>query len=306
MSRGESASRDLGLTFCRSVPDWFTPGRSHEKALARVDALLFREWVKHGCSQLRSRLGRDAAVLPTLLAAVHRVRSTVALRRVGSVASRDSAPSAEFRDSRYGRLVFGHTNCEGGADLVRQLLRGLRIDARLVETTSEYQHTVVFVRTSAGWAFVDPYADFPVYYIDGFVPAVALRRRRLRGLAPLEGVPEYGSFGFPDGAVNEHGLYPAAAMLERVVMERPEYFRILPRASTARRILDDATKPTSEFWADYLAVRHDHVWRGQYEPADYLGLLTRHEPSDHHRALVEHFGLRQWENPVGPGGRRAS
>jgi hypothetical protein len=206
---------------------------------------------------------------------------------------------SDFLQTRYARLVFGHTNCEGGSHLALVLLRALGFNSHLIETGVKYSHVIVLVLTEEGWGFVDVHSDFPIYQVSGFQPSVALRDPGLCALRPMTDVPAYSSFGFPEGAIIEHGLYPESELQDGIeLITRRFGSQSRPSMGAARELLakrSEVEGSGTQFLSEFLTTRTAHVWAGSIDSARYSELLTRHRLRGYTRALVLYFAEGQRE-----------
>lgn len=271
----EATVEPVGREFTRREPRWFLPNAPLDEELAKADRALFEAWL---CAEV-SRLSGDTADLETLPKALHVIREVnrrITGRPLLNRPSADSVSEREFFERCYARLLFGYTNCEGLAYLVYRLCSALGLDVTIIETETEFRHTLVVLKDGGGWTVLDPYADFHHYYVSGFPIAEVLGEPSLASLPPFPDTPEYDSFGFPHGAVIEHGLFPGAGVRVsrqvRLRFESPS----LPNLREVAATLAARAEEDLGFFSRFLELRHEHLWERPPKPGAYATLAAEH------------------------------
>lgn len=281
MSPPEQIARRL----IERVPEWFLPNAGRDAELAAADRALFEAWILHEEQQTRDRISTldtlDAAML-----VMQRVRRRVRGRPLENRPSADSYAEPEFFERCFARLVFGYTNCEGLAYIVQRLLDASGIKSVLVETDTRFRHSMIVVFDGDGWAILDPYADFPCYVVPGF-PILEVLGKRGCKLVPFPNAPTYDSFGFPEGAVIKHGLYPASGALTSRVAPLREGSPPRTALSQAEYALRGRHPKDLGFFTEFLGIRHGHVWGSDATAAvAYSALAEGHRIAGFTRALL--------------------
>jgi hypothetical protein len=281
----DQGAEKFGRQLIERVPTWFLPNAAVDRNLAVLDRTIFEAWLAREIEQLREFV-RERDPLKTALRIIAQVTQRITGRPLENRPSADSLMEREFFDRPFARLVFGYTNCEGLAYLVYRLVDGVGLDATLVETETEFRHTLIVLKDENGWTLLDPYADFHHYHIRDFPLAEVLGDSSLRELQPYAGSPEYDTLGYPNGSVIDHGLYPGAgALLSRPLAWKFDERSGPPLESLASSL--DAYPPTEiAFLTEYLRVRHAHLWHKPPSAGTYANLAIEHQLGGFTKALL--------------------
>ena len=267
------------------VPSWFLPNAEVDERLSLLDTALFEAWVAAEVQRLQP-LVVGCRPLDVALRTIAEVNHRITGRPLQSRTSADSLSESEFFDRSYARLLFGYTNCEGLAYLVYRLSKALQLDVTIVETQTEFSHTLIVLKDQDGWTILDPYSDFHHYHVEGFPLATVMDDPSLSTLRPYPESPEYDSLGYPEGSIIEHGLFPGAgALRSRRVVLRFERDSV-PSLAEAGRVLLPRGPTDVGFLTSYLRLRHEHLWNDRAPAATYAALAVEHRIGGFSGALL--------------------
>lgn len=172
---------------------------AYVQGIEEADRFLFECWVRR---EAKSLARHHPTALSAAWAAVRRVRSLIVTQRdLHGLETRETFhESGSLQNRAYAMLTLGFANCEGLSYVVGRLLRAMGHEVWVYETDRTFgndRHVLLLLASEGAGAFVDPWSDVNVFWVDGWDRARAAVDWQRNGLplpnvrGPMPGVRSY-------------------------------------------------------------------------------------------------------------------